>query len=112
MIRKIIILATAMSFLLTSPALAIQKKKAGQAKENAKVENKSKSSDSGEKALNATPPPAQRKVAAPPPKPPKRDRFTDENGDGLNDSIKKQPRVKVKKKKTSDKEKESKHRRR
>lgn len=114
MIRNVIILAVVASFLLASPTLAIQKKKAGQSKSGskAKVEQKSKSSDSGEKVRNAAPPSKKETSSQPkwkPPKPPKRDRFKDENGDGLNDNIKKQHKVKVKKKKA---EKESKRHRR
>jgi len=112
----------ALSVLLASPAFAIQKKKdsGSQSKAGAQVQNKS--SESGEKSVNVTPSAPEETPKDSdwkPAKEIKKDNFVDDDGDGLNDSIKKQPTVKIIKKekppeqpKPSEPEKKSKHQRR
>ena len=98
MIKKAIILAAVASLLLASPALAIQKKGSSGSKSNKVAQAQNKSSDSGEKGRNVTAPDNSKKPSSwRTPRETKRDNFIDENDDGLNDNIKKEPTVKVKK---------------
>ena len=88
---------------------SIQKKGKGDSKSKPVAQAQKKSSDSGERNKNATPPPppktTKKSSGWKPPKEIKKDRFTDDNDDGINDRINKKPAVKIKKKEKPPKEK-------
>jgi hypothetical protein len=121
MIKKIAILTLTAAFLTASPALAIQKKGKEDSKSKS-VQTQNKSSEAGERNGNVTPPPkrTEKSSAWKPPKEKEKDRFIDNNDDGINDRIDRQPTVKIKKKdkpkeegsktKTKDSGSKSKHR--
>ena len=102
MIKKIMILTVAAAFLTASPALAIQKKGKDDSKSKPVAQAQNKSSESGEQVRNATPPPPPKETKKSsewkPPKEVKKDRFIDNDDDGINDRINKKPTVKIKKK--------------
>jgi UPF0716 family protein affecting phage T7 exclusion len=97
--RTVLISAAIALFLLVSPASAIQKKGGGSSRTNAAAQAQDKKPDSGDKTGNVTQPDEPRKSdGRQPPVEIKKDRFIDENDDGINDDIKKEPTVKIKKK--------------
>jgi len=123
MIKKIMILAAAVAFLSASPALAIQKKGRDDSKSKTASQVQKKSSDSGERSRNVTPPAPRKETKKSsgwkPPKEVEKDRFIDNDDDGINDRINKQPTVKIKKRekpkekpKAKESDRKSKRRRR
>ncbi len=117
MLKRLIALLVAVSFIMSSPALAVEKvpkkpKKqtasSGQASDQEKAPKK-------ETSLKQEPKPTPDRSSRPVPAPERRrfkekDRFIDEDSDGINDRLRKPPTVKKKKKESRPKKAEIKRR--
>lgn len=115
MSKRLIALIVAASFIMTSPALAVKKvpkKPEQQAAQSNQANGQEKTAKEG-KSLRQEPqsPPERTRQPIPAPERPRvkeRDRFIDEDSDGINDRLKKPPTVKKKKKENRPEKKESK----
>lgn len=108
--NRIMIFLVLLSFGLTTPVMAVRKvprdkpsREQSQPAQN--PETPQKPPEPG-KAVPPEPKPAPQKDVSPPPSPEHRkikdrDRFIDEDGDGINDNLKKPPEVIKKKKETT-----------
>jgi hypothetical protein len=117
MLKRLIVVLVAVSFVVTSPALAVKK-----VPQQPKQQVASSSQESGqekqapkERSSKQEPqsPPDESRQPAPPPERPRvkeTDRFIDEDSDGINDRLKKSPVVKKKKREAGPKKTETRKR--
>ena len=117
MSKRLITLLVAASFIMTSPALAVKKfpKKPKQQAASSGQANGQEKAAKKEKSFRQEPqpPPDKSRRPAPAPERPRvkeKDRFIDEDSDGINDRMKKPPTVKKKKKENRPKKAETKRR--
>lgn len=117
MLKRSIALLVAASFIMTSPALAVKKvpKKPIQPAAQSDQANGQEKAAKQEKSPRQEPQPSPERIRPPVPAPERprvreKDRFIDEDSDGINDRLKKPPTVKKKKKENRSKKKESKRR--
>ena len=117
MLKRLIAFLVAASFIMTSPALAVKKvpKKPKQQAASTSQANGQQKAAKGEKSFRQEPQPSPDKSRRPAPAPERprvkeRDRFIDEDSDGINDRLKKPPIVKMKKKEVRPKKAETKRR--
>lgn len=102
MVGRILVVLIAVSFLAASPALAVKrvpKQSAQQPAASDQGQNQTGGQrESGDVKQNVQPPPPQEPQPRrpEPPKVRERDRFIDENDDGINDRYRKPPSVKKK----------------
>ncbi len=119
MLKRLIALLVAVSFIMSSPALAVEKvpkkpKKQAASSGQASGQEKPATKD---KSLRQEPKPSPDKSRRPFPRPERprvkeKDRFIDEDSDGINDRLKKPPTVKKKKKESRPKPKKAETKRR
>lgn len=117
MLKRLIALLVAASFIMTSPALAVKKvpkKPKQQAVQSDQASGQEKAARK-EKNLRQEPQPSPEKTRRPVPAPERprvreKDRFIDEDSDGINDRLRKPPTVKKKKKENRPKKTELKRR--
>ncbi len=110
MVRKVFAILIAVMFLAASPVLAVKKVPKQSAQQSAAPDQGQNQSggqqESGDVKQNVQPPPPPNPEATKPepPKVKEKDRFIDENDDGINDRYKKPPVVKRKPKEEESKE--------
>jgi hypothetical protein len=117
MSKRLITLLVAASFLMTSPALAVKKvpkKPKQQAAQDNKANGQQKAAKEDKSFRQKQKPPPE-EIRRPIPAPERqrikeRDRFIDEDSDGINDRLKKPPTVKKKQKTNRPKKSEAKRR--
>ncbi len=117
MSKRLIALLAAASFMMTSPALAV-KKVPKESKQQANSTNQTGGQDEAAKEEKSfkqdpLPSPDNSRQPVPPSERPRvkeKDRFIDEDSDGINDRMKKPPTVKKKKKENRPKKTETKRR--
>ena len=117
MLKRLIALLVAASFIMTSPALAVKKvpkKPKQQATQSNQADGQEKAAKK-EKSFRQEPQPSPERIRRPVPAPERprvreKDRFIDEDSDGINDRLKKPPTVKKKKRENRPEKTESKRR--
>lgn len=117
MSKRLIALLVAAFFIMTSPGLAVKKvpKKAKQQATSGSQASGQEKAAKKENSFKQEPQPSRDKnrQPAPPPERPRvkeKDRFIDEDSDGINDRLKKPPTVKKKKQEVKPKKAETKRR--
>jgi hypothetical protein len=101
MVKRILVILIAVSFLAASPALAVKrvpKKSAQQSAASGQGQNQTGGQqESGDIKRNVQPPPQEpQRRRTEPSRVKEKDRFIDENDDGINDRYRKPPAVKKK----------------